>query len=279
MNLAHANDWPTLCALVLLLGMKHGFDADHLATIDGLTRWNARRGSPLARWCGTLFSLGHGVVVVAIALGVSLAATTWQVPGWVDGFGTAVSIVFLLLLGVANLQAVLGAEPGAVVRPVGIKGRVFGSLTRGTQAWQVAAVGALFALSFDTLSQAALFAVLSSRYGGWAHALTLGGLFLLGMLIVDGINGLWISRLLRRTDELARQASRVMSLAVAGVSLLVAGWACAQLLLPSLEAWGEGKELAFGAVVMTVIAAAFVTALALAQRDQHLRAQRVTGTR
>ena len=36
-------DWGALCALVFLLGMRHGFDADHLATIDGLTRLNRRR--------------------------------------------------------------------------------------------------------------------------------------------------------------------------------------------------------------------------------------------
>ena len=45
-------DWTALCALVFLLGMRHGFDADHLATIDGLTRLTRRRGGAFARWCG-----------------------------------------------------------------------------------------------------------------------------------------------------------------------------------------------------------------------------------
>jgi hypothetical protein len=35
-------DWLSLLILTFVLGMKHGFDADHLATIDGLTRYNAR---------------------------------------------------------------------------------------------------------------------------------------------------------------------------------------------------------------------------------------------
>ena len=39
-------DWSALCALVFLLGMRHGFDADHLATIDGYTRLNSRQGQP-----------------------------------------------------------------------------------------------------------------------------------------------------------------------------------------------------------------------------------------
>ena len=43
------SDGFALAALVFVLGMKHGFDADHLATIDGLTRYNARRNPALAR--------------------------------------------------------------------------------------------------------------------------------------------------------------------------------------------------------------------------------------
>ena len=64
-------DWSTLCVLVFLLGMRHGFDADHLAAIDGLTRLNQRPGLALARYCGALFSAGHGLVVLVIAVVVS----------------------------------------------------------------------------------------------------------------------------------------------------------------------------------------------------------------
>ena len=52
-------DWSALCALVFLLGMRHGFDADHLATINGLTRLGSQSRSPFARYGGVLFSLGH----------------------------------------------------------------------------------------------------------------------------------------------------------------------------------------------------------------------------
>jgi high-affinity nickel-transport protein len=71
-------DLVALSLLVFVLGLKHGFDADHLATIDGLTRFNSRLRPGLARYCGALFSLGHGVVVVAIALAVSTLARHWQ---------------------------------------------------------------------------------------------------------------------------------------------------------------------------------------------------------
>ena len=79
-------DWSALCALVFLLGMRHGFDADHLATIDGLTRLNTLQRKPFARYCGLLFSLGHGAVVMAIAAGVGLASERWDAPAWLDAF-------------------------------------------------------------------------------------------------------------------------------------------------------------------------------------------------
>ena len=73
--------WAALCALAFVLGAKHGFDADHLATIDGLTRYNARTNPRLARFCGALFSLGHGAVVMLVALAAGALASRWQAPG------------------------------------------------------------------------------------------------------------------------------------------------------------------------------------------------------
>lgn len=260
------NDWMALAALVFVLGMKHGFDADHLATIDGLTRYNARHNPALARLCGALFSLGHGAVVVVIALVVSIAAGKWEVPQWMDVLGAWISIGFLAALGLVNLQAVLRAGPGEVVQPLGLKGRLFSRLQRTTQPLLVAAVGALFALSFDTMSQAALFAFTSTQFGGWQHALALALLFMTGMLVTDGINGLWISRLIRRADEVAQVASRVMGLVVAGVSLLVAGFGTAKFFAPAVGDWSDGKELAFGGLLVAIVAGSYLLAVRLARR-------------
>jgi high-affinity nickel-transport protein len=262
-------DWSALAAIVFLLGLKHGFDADHLATIDGLTRLNARAarsGAGWARWCGTLFSLGHGAVVIVIAAAVGLASQTWTTPAWLDATGAWISIGLLAALGIANLRAVLVAAPGQVVAPVGLKGRFFGRLTRARHPLAVAGVGALFALSFDTVSQSALFALTATRFGGLGHALALGALFVAGMLVTDGLNGLWIARLIARADQIAALASRIMGLAVASVSLLVAGFGLARLVSPWLDAWGDGKELAFGAGVVAAIALAYGLGRALALR-------------
>lgn len=262
------SDWLSLLILTFVLGMKHGFDADHLATIDGLTRYNARHQPRLARYCGTLFSLGHGAVVMAIALGVSALAGQWTVPEWFGVTGAVISIGFLVALGVLNLNAVLAAEPDALVQPVGLKGRLLGRLGQASHPLLIALVGALFALSFDTLSQAAFFALTATQFGGWQHAVLLAGLFMLGMLLTDGINGLWIARLIARADQVALVASRVMGLVVSGVSLLVAAFGAAKLLSPAVDAWSEGKELVFGAGLVLVIALSFVLAQHLTRRTR-----------
>lgn len=259
------SDLLALSLLVFVLGLKHGFDADHLATIDGLARFNSRRRPGLARYCGALFSLGHGAVVIAIALAVSTLARHWQTPEWIETFGAWVSIAFLFALGLLNIHAVLRAEPDEVVRPVGLKGRFLGRLAQTASPGLIALVGALFALSFDTISQAALFALTASQYGGWQDALLLGLLFMLGMLVTDGINGLWIARLIVRADRIARVASRVMSLVVAGISLLVGAFGIMKLSMPGIDAWSEGKELFFGVALVTVIGSSYLLALRLSR--------------
>lgn len=261
------NDWLALMFLVFTLGVKHGLDADHLATIDGLTRFNALRNPRLARWCGFLFSLGHGAVVIAVALAVGALTQQWTVPEWLEDVGAWISIGFLALLGMLNLLAVMSAQPGQVVHPVGLKGRFLGRLLRTGNPLLIAAVGALFALSFDTMSQAALFALTGTQFGGVSHALTLGLLFMLGMMLMDGVNGLWIARLIRRADRLACIASRVMGLTVGGLSLLVAGYGFARYASPEVSAWSDGKELAFGLSFAAVIALSFLLALRLARSE------------
>ena len=70
-----------------------------------------------------LFSLGHGGVVLAIAVVVSLIAQGWAVPAWAEDLGTWISIGFLTALGVVNLRSVWLTPAGEVVQPVGLKGR------------------------------------------------------------------------------------------------------------------------------------------------------------
>jgi high-affinity nickel-transport protein len=278
--------WTALCVTAVVLGARHGFDADHLATIDGLTRCNARANPALARRAGALFSLGHGAVVLAVALAAGWAAAIWQTPRWLEVSGIAVSVTFLFGLAYLNLRAVWLCDPQAVVAPAGLKGRLLGRFITVRRAWAVAGIGALFALSFDTISLAALFALAAGRFGGLAQALLVAALFVLGMLVVDGINGVWIHRLIHRADRTAAIASRVMALAVAGVSFAVGSVIVGKLLLPGLESWLDGRELLLGAAVVGAVAMAFVVGVRAARPRQpglepHLaprRAQRPLAT-
>ena len=253
-------DWSALIALVFTLGLKHGVDADHLAMIDGLTRYNAPLRPRLARWCGLLFSLGHGAVVIAISVSVGALSNRWEVPAWAADTGAWISIAFLTVLGIANLRAVLSTPRHLHVRTVGLKSRLLGRFQRSGAPLPIALIGALFALSFDTMSQASLFALTATQYGGWIHALALGAVFTLGMLIADSANGLWISRLINRADRIALLASRVMGLTVAGISLGVATFGAAKYFVPAVDSWSNGKELALGGSVVAVVALSFLVA-------------------
>ena len=268
-------DWGALCALIFLLGMRHGLDADHLAAIDGLTRLNQQRRAGVARYCGALFSAGHGAIVLGIAVAVGAVTQCWTPPAWLDALGAWVSITFLLALGAINLHAVLTAAPGKTVPLVSLKGRFLGRflgrLAQARSPLGVAAVGALFALSFDTVTQSVMFAATGAQFGGVIPSVTLGLLFVLGMLVTDGLNGWWMARLIARADEMAALASRIMGAAVAGVSLLVAALGISRLVSPAFEAWSDGKELAFGALLVLSLAASYLLARGLAARRPSAR--------
>jgi high-affinity nickel-transport protein len=258
--------WTALCLLAALLGMRHGLDADHLATIDALTRGNTRRDPALARAAGWLFSLGHGTVVLAVAVAATFVAGRWQTPEWLAVSGAVISIAFLFALAVWNVRAVLVAHPQQVVRAHGLKARMLGRLLGARHPIGIAAVGALFALSFDTVSQAALFAVSAAHFGGALYVLPVAGAFVAGMACVDGLNGWWINGLVVGINSRAVAASRVMTLAVAAVSAAVGMLALAKLVQPRVDAWTNGYELAISALVCTAVLGAFGVARMLARR-------------
>ena len=259
--------WFSLVTVVFLLGLKHGLDADHLAAIDGLTRFNAGLRPRLSRWSGLLFSLGHGLVVTTVAIVVATVATEWKAPEWLENTGAWISIGFLTLLGVANLVAVLRTPRGEVVRPVGLRSRLFARLTQAEHPVVVAAVGAAFALSFDTISQAVLFSVTGSHLAGWLFAAALGLVFTAGMVLTDAVNGLWVSRLVQSADARAAAASRVMSLAVAVVSLGIAALAAGRSLLPALDAHIDELGVLPSVAVLAIVLGAYAAAMTAAARQ------------
>ena len=191
-----------LAALVFVLGLKHGLDPDHLVAIDGFTR------STRSRWCGLFFSLGHGVVVTLVGVGVALIAADWQPPQWLEYTGAWISIGVLVALGLANLMTVLRTAPGQPVALAGVRSHWLPErLASASHPAVIAAVGAAFALSFDTISHALVFSMTGASLAGWAFAAILGVVFTGGMALT----------------QRAAAASRIMSIAVAFLCLALAG--------------------------------------------------------
>ena len=282
-SLANSPDVLSVILLVLLLGMRHGFDADHLAAIDGLTRYNHKDNPKLARLAGLFFSLGHGLIIVPISVGAATLAHGLNIPEWLNGFGTWVSVTILLTLAIANIRGVLHTPKSALVSLRGWRYQWFAGYLNVRSSSAMLAVGAVFALSFDTLSQAALFAVIAGEYQRWQLAFILAVVFVSGMLLTDGINGLFIAHLIKRSDQTARIASRVMALTAPNIHTvsqtlpedqvhgLLSSCDCfvsphrsegfglniAAAMLPNFDAWRVGKELWLGLVVMLVLIASY----------------------
>ena len=228
-----------MVALVLALGLRHGFDPDHLVAIDGITR------STKSRWCGLFFSVGHGVVVTLIGVAVAIAATEWRAPAWLEQTGAFISIGILLALGIANLAAVLRAPAGSRVALVGVRGRwLTEKLARASHPAVIASIGAAFAVSFDTVSHALLFS-----FSGWVFAALLGATFTLGMMLTDALNGLWVARMMSGPAA----ASRWMSAAVAFLCLLIAALGFLKQTVPGVDEAAEPLSIPLAIATLVVL--------------------------
>jgi len=198
------------------LGLRHAFDADHIAAIDNTTRKLMAEGKrPMS--VGFWFSLGHSSVVFALIalLAVGVRAVGGQiarpssslhvVTGWV---GTGVSGTFLYLIAGLNLVILLGivrvflgmrrgqyneAELEQELNARGLMNRCFGRFTRTVSApWQMYPVGILFGLGFDTATEVALLFLAAGAAGAglpFYAILCLPILFAAGMSLLDTIDG------------------------------------------------------------------------------------------
>ncbi len=258
-----APDLIGLTALAFVLGLRHGIDADHLAAIDAMTRFNATTRPALARLTGLWFSVGHGGVVLAVAFGVAVVAHAWQAPHWLEPFGAWASIAILLLLGLSNLLAVFTTPPGTVVTFAGWRSTLYGRVLRAAGAWPILGVGVLFAISFDTLSQAALMAVTGTASRGLLAVGLLAGAFVVGMIATDGLNGWFVARLMARTLRGAARASRVMALSVSGISIGTAALGAAAQASSAADRWIDAHQGQFATLIIGIVVASFLVGLRL----------------
>lgn len=198
------------------LGMRHAFDADHIAAIDNTTRKLIGEGErPLS--VGFWFSLGHSSIVFALsflfAIGIRAlsgqvadeGSTLHAVTGWV---GTGVSGAFLYLIAALNLAILVGilrvlrdlrhgefdeAELERRLDRRGLMSRFYRRFTTAiARPWQMYPVGLLFGLGFDTASEVALLFLAAGAAGAglpFYAILCLPILFAAGMSLLDTIDG------------------------------------------------------------------------------------------
>lgn len=235
--------------LVFALGLRHGIDADHLACIDALTRVQAEKAPALARRAGFYFALGHGLVVTLVAVLVTVFVQRAAIPGWFEGLGVWTSVTLLTVLGVANIW---NARRGGH-QLVGLKSRLFAPLLRVQGPGAVLLVGAIFALSFDTLSQTAVWSLAAGSRGVWIAAL-LGLVFTAGMMLPDSLNGGLVAGLLRGGDERARLGSMIVGL----MSMAMATYEALSYLLPHGTGWLADREWLLSLMFLLVLPLLFI---------------------
>lgn len=217
--LFEAGRHPAILGMALLaytFGLRHAFDADHIAAIDNTVRKLVQQGqNPTG--VGFYFSLGHSTVVFVAAMATAIAAN-WlreRIPGFQDVgglIGTLVSGVFLVVIGLLNLviwvdiwrlfRALRSGEykPESLddlLMKRGLVARLAKPLWRFiSKSWHVYPLGLLFGLGFDTASQISLLALSagSATALSWSGVLALPLLFAAGMSLMDTADGVFMTR-------------------------------------------------------------------------------------
>lgn len=262
----------SLMAFAILFGLKHGFDADHLASIDGLARLQTRHGrTRLAALSGLLFSSGHGLMILVAAWLLEWSGIG-RLPSWLDSLGSWISIIFLVSIGIINLRNALQAPDARTVRPASPLAQWIMRLPVPHGLAGSLLVGALFALSLDAMTIAAWFGLAGSRHGGIPATLILALCFAFGMIVTDTLNGFLVAKLILRSEQFVQRARRLFSLLVACSALLVAGFAAVKFSNAMVDSWAEGKELAMGGAVLAAIVIGYLATRRLNQADAKMAA-------
>ncbi len=206
--------------LALTLGLRHAFDADHIAAIDNTTRRFMAEGKrPLS--VGFFFSLGHSsvVFVLAVLLNLGVRALDGQVRDGASSLhrvtgivGTSVSGAFLYLIAILNLVVLWSIirafrdvrrgtfDDGELERRLdqrGLMNRLLRPVARRVdRPWKMYLVGLLFGLGFDTATEVALLVLSGSAVASglpfWA-VLCLPVLFAAGMCLLDTVDGCFMN--------------------------------------------------------------------------------------
>jgi nickel/cobalt transporter (NiCoT) family protein len=207
-----------LGTLAYTFGLRHAFDADHIAAIDNTTRKFLQEGKR-SLGVGFFFSLGHSTIVFSLAAGLAVAASTVnsKIPTFQDfgGYiGASVSGTFLIIIGILNLLVLMDilriyrdAKRGSLdqqkleerLHDRGFMNRFFvGRFARRIRSsWQMYPLGVLFGLGFDTATEVGLLALaagVATHHVPVLAILSLPILFAAGMCLMDTADGAFMSQ-------------------------------------------------------------------------------------
>jgi nickel/cobalt transporter (NiCoT) family protein len=210
--LAAFHAYPLLLGTAFLaytFGLRHAFDADHIAAIDNVTRKLMQEGKrPVA--VGLFFSLGHSTVVVGLSIAIAL--TTAALQSQFDTFksvggviGTLVSALFLFVIAFANVLVLISIyrafrnvknggrfveeDLDLMLANRGFMARIFRRAFRLIErSWHMYPLGFLFGLGFDTATEVGLLGISATQASQgmsvWS-ILVFPALFTAGMTLMD----------------------------------------------------------------------------------------------
>jgi nickel/cobalt transporter (NiCoT) family protein len=218
--LYYAPSYPALTGLATLaytFGLRHAFDADHIAAIDNTTRKLLQDGKrPLGT--GFFFSLGHSTIVFSLTAGLAVAASTVhsQIPtlqAYGSTIGASVSGTFLLVIGLLNLLVLLEVvgvfrrmkrghyDEQDLERALLNQGFLSRFLLKRVgskidSSWKMYPLGVLFGLGFDTATEIGLLAVaagVATHHVPFLAVISLPLVFAAGMSLMDTADGAFMS--------------------------------------------------------------------------------------
>jgi high-affinity nickel-transport protein len=205
-------DYPILLGTAMLaytFGLRHAFDADHIAAIDNVTRKLMQEGKrPVA--VGFFFSLGHSTIVVLLSIAIAITATALQ--SRFDNFtsiggvvGTLVSALFLFAIAIANILVLISIyrtfqtvksggkfvdeDLDLMLSKRGFMGRILRRFFHLIErSWHMYPLGVLFGLGFDTATEVGLLGISATQAAQgmsiWS-ILVFPALFTAGMSLMD----------------------------------------------------------------------------------------------
>lgn len=232
--------------LMFALGMRHGLDPDHIAMIDAMTYRCLEQRPTVAPWIGTLFAAGHGLTVTAFAIVLSSVTGGLRPSPGALAVLDWLPVALLLAVGTLNLRALLA--PGTFQMLGWKKHVVPRRLQESSHPAAIFLIGVLFALVFDTATQAAAWGYVATSEGGSYMALVVGLSFTAGMVITDTLDGRLMCRMLQRRDAAGvRTYRRRVGWMVVTLAYSVVLYSVATHFYPQLElndSWLSGAGLA-----------------------------------